>query len=616
MKFGLIGNPNVGKSLIFNQLTGLGVEVSNYPGTTIDLAYGNTCFGQKRFELVDLPGIYSLEGPSPEETLVRRLLESGDVHLLIAVLDATHLERNLYLFAEVAEYGLPMIAVVNMIDEAEKQGISIDYGLLSDRLGIDVVPTAAIKGLNIEQIIPVALSHAKKPRTDVAYDHHIEAALISLQKTYGVNTLTAMQALLGIGADPEMNDAATFLAREIEDRHHMSVLQIVSTNRHNHARSIAEEVLRAREEAARFDAERFLTTAVPGIPILIVIMVTLLIVVFSVGSFLSEIAVALFNMLLLEPFTALGLPPFPSQIGTSLLLALQAGLGIAFPFIFTFYIGIALLEDSGYLTRAAFLADQVMHRMGMHGQAIIPLVLGFGCTVPAILSIRLLKTRRERLIASFLVTLIPCSGRTVIIAGIVAAFIGIIPALTVYLIIFLLILLTAFLLARIAPGDQVGMILEMAPLRRPAAGNVLKKSWGRIQEFLVIAMPLLIVTSIILGVFQYAGIMDAFESIIAPFSELILGLPSFAVTALIFGVLRKEMALETLVLLSGTADLSSVMTQLQLYVFAVVSVLFIPCISTIAILSRVMGNRIAIAVSAYTVITGIVIGALINLLVT
>jgi ferrous iron transport protein B len=616
MKFGLIGNPNVGKSLIFNQLTGLGVEVSNYPGTTIDLAYGNTCFGQERFELVDLPGIYSLDGSSPEEALVRKFLKSGDADLLIAVLDATHLERNLYLFSEVAEYGLPMIAVVNMIDEAEKQGLTIDYGLLSDRLGVDVVPTAAIQGLNIGKIIPVARSHARKPTLDVEYDHHIEAAVISLQRTYGTTKLAALQALLGIGADLEVNDAAVLLAREIEDRHHMSVMQIVSANRHNCARSVAGEVLHTREITAHLDVERLLTTAVPGIPLLLAIMVTLLVVVFITGSFLSDIVVSLFNVFLLDPFISLGLPPFAEQIGVSLILALQAGLGIAFPFIFTFYIGIALLEDSGYLTRAAFLADQAMHRMGMHGQAIIPLVLGFGCTVPAIMSIRLLKTRRERVIASFLVTLVPCSGRTVIIAGVVAAFVGILPALSIYLVIFLLILITASFLARIAPGDQVGMILEMAPLRRPEMANVLKKSWIRMREFLVIAMPLLLVTSIILGVLQYAGVMAAFEEAIAAFSLWLLGLPSYAVTALIFGILRKEMALETLVLLSGTAELNTVMTSVQLYTFAIVSVLFIPCISTIAILYRAMGARIAIGVSLYTVIVGIAIGALINLLMS
>jgi ferrous iron transport protein B len=396
----------------------------------------------------------------------------------------------------------------------------------------------------------------------------------------------------------------------------MSVMQIVSANRHNYARSIAEEVLRAREGGAHFDAERLLTKTIPGVPILVAVMVSMLVVVFVIGSFLSEIAVALFNVFLLDPFISLGLPPFAEQIGVSLILALQAGLGIAFPFIFTFYIGIAILEDSGYLTRAAFLADRAMHRMGLHGQAIIPLVLGFGCTVPAIMSIRLLKTRRERVIASFLVTLIPCSGRTVIIAGVVAAFVGIIPALSIYLVIFLLILLTASLLARIAPGDRVGMILEMAPLRRPETANVIRKSWMRMREFLVIVMPLLLITSIILGVLQYTGVMAAFEEAIAAFSLWLLGLPAYAVTALIFGILRKEMALETLVLLSGTADLSAVMTPVQLYTFAIVSVLFIPCISTIAILYRAMGARIAIAVSLYTVIVGIAIGALINLLMS
>jgi ferrous iron transport protein B len=241
------------------------------------------------------------------------------------------------------------------------------------------------------------------------------------------------------------------------------------------------------------------------------------------------------------------------------------------------------------------------------------MVLGFGCNVPAIMSIRLLRTRRERVIASFLVTLIPCSARTVIIAGLVAVFVGIVAAMSVYLIVMIIILITGLLLSRVTPGEQFGMILEMSPLRRPIAKNVLRKSWMRIREFLVIAMPLLIVASIVLGLFRYSGLMAAFEVFIEPFSVAALGLPSYATTALVFGILRKEMALETLVILAGTADLGSVLSMAQIYIFAVVSVLFIPCIATIAVLKREVGTKIALAISAYTLISGILVGALLNM---
>jgi ferrous iron transport protein B len=612
MKIGLLGNPNVGKSLIFHQLTGLGVEVSNYPGTTVNLQHGNTCFRNTMIEIIDLPGIYSIDGNSKEEEIARSFVQQGEADVLVAIVDATHLERNLYLFLQVAEFRRPMLLILNMIDEAEKEGISIDSTKLASILGVDVIATAAIQGKNTGKIIPAVIESAKIPTVDVFYDHHIEAAERSLSSIYNLDRSGAIGALLGRSDDPDISEAAKTLADEIERIHHMSVSQIIAGNRHHCAEHIAHEVTEFESRKQGSDIDRILTTKIPGIPILAAILISILVAVFFIGSWLEEQIVSLITMYILSPFLAAGFPPLAQQLGVSVILAVQAGLGIAFPFIFTFYIFIAILEDSGYLTRAAFLADRSLHRFGMHGQGIIPLVLGFGCNVPAIMSIRLLRTRRERIIGSFLVTLVPCSARTVIIAGLVAVFIGIGAALSVYLIIFGIVLATGFLLSRITPGEQYGMILEMSPLRRPKPGNILSKSWLRIREFLVIAMPLLIVTSIVLGLLQYTGIMALFTAWIAPFSEAVLGLPPYATTALIFGILRKEMALETLVILGGTADLSQVMTMAQIYIFAVVSVLFIPCIATLAVLRRELGIKMALIIAAYTLGMGILVGAILN----
>jgi ferrous iron transport protein B len=612
MKIGLLGNPNVGKSLIFHQLTGLGVEVSNYPGTTVNLQHGTTCFGNTLIEIVDLPGIYSLDGGSEEEEIARTFVMKGEADVLVAVLDAVHLERNLYLFLQAAEFRQPMLLILNMIDEAEKEGISIDTGKLSSILGVDVISTAAIQGKNTEKIIPAVITSAKIPTIEVFYDHHIEAAEKSLSAIHELRRTDAIGALLGHATDPDIRDAAVTLAEEIERIHHMSVSQIIAGNRHHCAEHIAHEVTGFRSPKQGSDIDRMLTTRIPGIPILVAVLISVLVAVFFIGSWLEEQIVSLITAYVLSPFLAAGFPPLAEQLGVSVILAVQAGLGIAFPFIFTFYIFIAILEDSGYLTRAAFLADRSLHRFGMHGQGIIPLVLGFGCNVPAIMSIRLLRTRRERIIGSFLVTLVPCSARTVIIAGLVAVFIGIAAALSVYLIIFIIILATGFILSRITPGEQYGMILEMSPLRRPKPANILSKSWLRIREFLVVAMPLLIAASIVLGLLQYTGIMALFSAWIAPFSETVLGLPSNATTALIFGILRKEMALETLVILGGTADLGSIMTMAQIYIFAVVSVLFIPCIATLAVLKRELGIGLALVVAVYTLAMGILAGAILN----
>ena len=610
MKFALIGNPSVGKSLIFNQLTGLGVEVSNYPGTTVELQRGNTCFQREMIELVDLPGIYSLDGESGEEALVRRFLEQQDTDVVIAVLSATRLERNLYLLLQVAEYGLPMVVVLNMVDEAAKQGLEIDPGPIGDLLGVEVILTAASQGKNIDRIIPAALAATRPVNVEIPYDHHIEAAIRSLGKISAADRKESIRALQGFGENPDLLEAAQTIAEEIESRHRMTVAQIIAANRHNFAHQIAGLTIKEKTLHQKTDLDGILTRVIPGIPILIGILLGMLLVVFVVGSFLEELIVELFDIFLLQPFLALGLPPIVDALGTALILALQAGLGIAFPYVFLFYIIISVLEDSGYMTRAAFLADNAMHRVGMHGGAVIPLTLAFGCNVPAIMSVRLLHSRRERIIASFLVTMVPCSARTVIIAGIVAGFVGIGAAFSVYAIVFALIVLTGLVLSRITPGEQFGMIMEMVPLRRPDTRLVMRKAWMRLSEFLFIAMPLLLVGSVVLGLLEFFGIMAIFEGFVEPYTMALLGLPGYSATALIFGILRKEMAFETLAILAGTADLGAVLTSLQLYIFAVVTVLFIPCLATITVLLREVGSRITLAVTIYTVALGLFIGGL------
>ena len=616
MKVGLIGNPNVGKSVIFHQLTGVGVEVSNYPGTTINRQAGTTCFQRAIIEFIDLPGTYSLEGDSEEEKIVRSFIDSDEAEVIVAVLDAGRLERNLYLTLQIAEYQKPMIVVLNMMDEAEKSGIHVDTEQLSTILGVEVIPTVATQGKNTGSIIPAVINAARIPEVRVLYDHHIEAAIKTLRTVHALTWIRAIHALQGHSDDPDLREAASALSEEIERMHRMKVSQIIAGNRHHCAEHIAQEVLQFRSPERGADIDRLLTSRIPGIPLLAAILIGILLTVFIIGSWLEEGIVTLITRFVMEPFLAAGLPPLAEQVGVSLILAIQAGFGIAFPFIFTFYLFIALLEDSGYLTRAAFLADRTLHRFGMHGTGIIPLVLGFGCNVPAIMSIKLLRTKRERLIASFLVTLVPCSARTVIIAGLVAAFIGLAAAMSVYFLVIAIVLATGLLLSRVTPGDQYGMILEMSPLRWPTMKNVLLKSWMRIREFLLVAMPLLIIASIILGLFQYLGFMAAFEAFIAPFSETVLGLPAYATTALIFGILRKEMALETLIILAGTADLGSVLSMAQIYIFAVVSVLFVPCIATIAVLRKEVGTRMAIVIAAYTLALGILAGAVLNLLLS
>lgn len=617
LKLALIGNLNVGKSLIFNSLTGIGVEISNFPGTTVGMYTGSLVHKDKHYEIIDFPGVYSLDGVNDEETEVRKFLLEKKADRLIAVLDSTRLERNLYLLLQIAEFKIPTVVVLNMTDEAEKQGLVIDGDKLSEILGCPVIKTAAIEGRNIDKIIPLAENEAKTIDLVTRYDDHIEAALRSFSKVNGSDRLSGLLALEGLlPEDNELSETAGVIAAEIEDQHRMSVHQILAANRHNEAKRIRGLIEKDGTFKPARNFDRLLTRTSTGVPIMTVVLLTTLICVFIIGSFLEEAIVDIFETFLIQPMYALSLPPLAENILYSLLIAVEAGLGIAFPYVFVFYILISVLEDTGYMTRAAFLADRAMHNIGMHGQALIPMVLGFGCNVPAIMAIRQF-SEREKIIASFLITMVPCSARTVIIAGIVFTFVGLFAALSIYLIVFVLIILTGIVLTKITPGDQFGMILEMVPMRKPRAKQTLTRAWLRMKEFLFIAMPLLLVSSVVLGILQFFGIIAAFQVLFEGFMYSALGLPDYASTSLLFGILRKEMAFETLAILSGTANLGAVMSAAQLYVFAVVSILFVPCISTIAVLYRQMGLKISLAICCYTLslgfVTGIILNALFNI---
>jgi ferrous iron transport protein B len=221
MKIALLGNPGAGKSLIFNQLTGLGIEVIRYPGSSVCLECGNVCYKKEKIEIVDLPGIYTLDGSSEEEILVRKFLEQAGADVIVAILDATKLERSLYLFLQVAEFSPRIIAVLNMIDEAEKQGLIIDIDTLSFRLGVPVLLTAASEGRDVDRILPLALGSSRVASLEVPYDHHVEAALKSLEKTMGTPRSKNLLALQGTGEDPILLDSAGAVAHEIELRNRM-----------------------------------------------------------------------------------------------------------------------------------------------------------------------------------------------------------------------------------------------------------------------------------------------------------------------------------------------------------------------------------------------------------
>jgi ferrous iron transport protein B len=364
----------------------------------------------------------------------------------------------------------------------------------------------------------------------------------------------------------------------------------------------------------RIDA--ILTSPNFGIAVLVSALLVTFLLVFRVGGFLETwIVNEIFEPHVILPAEAAtyGMPPILRNLIVYSLRGVEAGFAIAIPYIAVFYAILSVFEDSGYLTRAAFLLDNLTHKLGLHGRAVIPLVLGFGCNVPAIMAVHALGTRREKRIASLLISLIPCSARTVIILGLVGTFVGFWPAVSIYVLEIFIITCMGWILGKSLPGQRSGFIMEMTPLRKPELKSTLRKTWMKSREFFYIAFPLLLFGSAFLGVADSLGLLSIFQNFVEPVSVGLLGLPAFAATALVFGILRKEMALQILAVLAGTANFAIVMTPVQIYQFAVITTIYIPCVATIAVLKHELGIKDTTLIVLFTIFLALGMGILIRI---
>ncbi len=622
IKVAIIGNPTVGKSSLFSRLTGIGVIISNYPGTTVEVAHGRVTHDGMTLDLSDLPGVYSLDTTSAEELTVLDFLRDEKPDVVLNVLDSTRLERNLYLTLEVLELGLPVVVALNMVEEAHALGMDIDAGHLSQTLGVPVIPTFIHRGAGLDELTH-ALFHPRlvKPRL-TRYDRHVETFIVQLMGMQpGLRRYEAVRLLTGIADLAKypvgIRTAAEMMKKEIEGTHNEPITEILAGNRYAEAGLIAKSVMRKRdtsEETLRERIDDLLMNPFTGFAILVLSILSMLLIVFLVGGLLEDVISREFANYVLNPATnALTAHPLLQIIVKYTLIGIQAGLSIVVPYIMIFYLLMAVLENSGYLTRAAFLLDEIMHHFRLHGRAMIPLILGFGCSVPAIMSTKALQTSRERIVTSAMVCLVPCSARSVIIMGLVAKFVSIPAALSIYLLVLAITILLGFVLGRVVKGEETGFVMEMVPLRMPRARDVIDKTWVQMKEFVYVAFPLLVAGSALLGVLQYAHILDYVNGILAPVTTGVLGLPAYTATALIFGILRKEMALETLAVLAGTSveHLSLALTPLQMYVFGVFTTIYMPCIATVTMLNRVVGLKDTILITALTFVLALAISGLI-----
>jgi len=627
----LAGNANVGKSVVFNQLTGLHQHIGNWPGKTVEKAEGALHFKDYSIDIVDLPGIYSLSTFSLEELISREYIAVERPDLVINIVDASLLERNMFFTLQLLELETPMIMALNQMDMAKKKGIRIDHEKLEKLLGIPVIPTVAVSGTGIyellEKAVEVIEKKVKMKLLKAKYGKEIEERI---EKTSGLLEKTqfkyparwaAIKLLEGdnevkkeiTDINPEIVSTAEKLAKEIEEIHEHSCSTVITSERYEVASRIAREVREMTPPIKPSMAERIhtLTThKISGYPIMVLSVLSIFYLIFAFGDYTSGLlGDSLFG---LKPIFEgiFGTGVFGKLFWGGVMEGIIGGVTVALPYILPFYFILYFLEDSGYLSRIAFLMDNFMHRIGLHGKAFIPIMLGFGCNVPGCLGCRIMETTRERLLAAFVVTLVPCAATTVIILGLVGAFVSIQWALALYIIDLLIIFFLGRLAFKALPGEPTSLIMEMSDYRAPHLKTVLKQTWFRLIEFVTMAFPLIIVGSLVIKIVEILNLLEPIANILSPVTVTWLGLPAITGITLIFGVLRKELTLIMLATLFGTTNFAQVMTPVQMIVFTLVAMLYIPCIATIAALVKEFGWKKTYFITVFEILLALILGGI------
>jgi len=632
----LAGNPNVGKSSLFNALTGLGVETAHYPGTTREVFTGVARAGDRSIGVIDLPGSYGLTGVAEEDTVSLRALEDLQPDVVVVVVDPTTLGRTLYLALEAIDLGYRVVLAVNLVDEARRSGLEVDEGALSAALGIPVVSTVATQGIGVSEVVDACFRAADAPvPVPPGYGPDFEALLEPLiaasteaaclpagRSPRGL----ALQLLVGSpDQDADVSGAVQPALSQVRGamRSHFgeSGATHLARERHGLAGLIGEEAVRRKEKRHWIPRDAWSLTTWPwtGVPLVVLVASGIFGFLFFIGDLLARGFSSLWAAYASPAITSVVTSVAGDGVLSRVLLwgfdaGIEASLSIGLPYILTFYFLLAILEDSGYLNAVAFLADRAMHRLGLHGRAIIPLVAGAGCSVPAVLSVRVLPTERERFLAATLVSFVPCSARTAVVLGAVGAYIGWLPALAVFMVTTVVTIGVGVVMDRLVPGTSTGFVMEMFPFRRPKLKIVSRKAWTQFKEFLFVATPLVIVGSIVLGGLYETGALFSLSRPLDPVVVGWLGLPSITGLTLLLGLLRKEFALQLLATLAiatigaHAGDLLSFMSRADLFVYALVNTLAMPCISTIAVLGRVLGWRRALTVLGVTLSVALLVG--------
>ena len=573
MRILLVGNPNVGKSALFSRLTGTHIIASNYPGTTVEFTKGYLKLGEEPAEVIDVPGSYTLEPSSKAEEVAVEMLKEGDV--VINVVDATNLERNLNLTLQLLERQTPVIVALNLWDDTRHRGVSIDVARLEKLVGVPVVPTAGITGQGIRELVR-RLPEARVPNDARTYANSDERWL-------------------------RVGDIVKQV-QSLSHRHHTWYERLEDASSHRVGGVvIALLVLFATFWFVRFIGEGIINYVADPLfeglwkPVLMKLSLAL-----GGGGFLHNVLIGELVGGGIEYSQSFGL------LSTGFYIPLAAVL----PYIIAFYLVLGILEDVGYLPRLAVLMDTLMHRLGMHGYAIIPTILGFGCNVPGIMATRILESRKQRFIAATLISIgVPCAALQAMIIGVVGergvGYQGVGYVAMVYASLFISWVVIGLILNRAVKGFNPELLVEIPPYRLPPWRVIGQKLWLRVSGFIREALPIVLGTVLVVNILYRLEVFDAIADIAAPVLTGLWGLPKETITALFVGFLRKDAAMGMLVSLDLTAK--------QLVISSTVLAMFFPCVATFVILARELGVRDLLKAVGIMIAAALMMGSLQNL---
>ena len=562
----LMGNPNVGKSVVFNRFTGANVIASNYSGTTVEFTKGSMRIEAERAELIDVPGTYTLEPTCKAEEIAVEMLKTGDV--IINVVESTNLERSLNLTLQLLKRKVPVVVALNFWDETKHRGISIDYKKLEEILGIPCVPICAVTGEGVNRLVerikdakPSAYEYEEKERW-----HEIGNIVEEVQKV--------------------THRHHTFLER-LGDA---SVKPITGL-------PIAVIVLFLAFKVIRFIGEGLIGYV--GKPIFENLWAPLMLklsgLLGSEGSLHNLIIGQLIN----------GEIDFGQSFGL-LTTGLFVPLAAVLPYVFAFYLVLSFLEDFGYIPRVAVMVDTLMHRLGLHGFAIVPMMLGLGCNVPGALSTRILETRREKFIAATIMAIaVPCAALQAMVVGLIGKD-GLSGLVIVYGTLFAVWVVLGVLFNRTIKGESPEIFIEIPPYRIPYLRGLSKKIWIRIKWFLKEAVPFVLLGVLLVNILYTLKIIQFVGNITAPVVTRVLGLPKEAIGALIIGFLRKDVAVGMLVPLGLTAK--------QLIIASVVLAMYFPCVATFMTLAKELGHVDLLKSAGIMIVSSLIVGGVLNLI--